>query len=625
MSVLLPWKRAASEMFQPPPRYTISQWSESFRYLSREYTASPGRYSLATVPYAQEPLDSCNDPSVRVTVLMWASQTTKTTLIENVCGFFIHAEPSPILMVQPTVEMCQAWSKERFNATVRDTPILAELITEQKSRVADNTIQLKTFPGGNLAIVGANAPSGLAARPRRVVLLDEVDRYPASAGTEGDPCALAIRRTESFWNAVIVMTSTPTIKGASRIESEFEQTDKRLWFCKCPKCDHEQTLIWGQVKWPKDKPEEAGYECGGCRAMLNDADRLKMVLGGRWKATAPFNGKRGYFLNGICSPFKAKKGFKSRLHQMAAGFIEAKAGGIESLKTWTNTFLAETWEEQGERIDSLPLLERREPYGPDLPAGVLLLTAGIDIQGDRVEMEVLGHGLDEETWGIENIVLWGNFDLPEIQRQLNDQLQRTFTSVTGAQLKIVAAALDTGHKTKSAYSFSRANYSSRVYAIKGSPIPGAPVVTARFQKHSRTWLHSIGTDTLKDALFSRLQIKDHGARFCHFPEKTGSYNEEYFRQLTGEEVRHKMERGQMRRVYVKLRERNEALDKRVYAMAAYEILRPNMQLIASRFAKETTPAKDYVLKSEPVAGVPPQRNVRPAPMRHKPGFVGGWK
>ena len=394
---------------------------------------------------------------------------------------------------------------------------------------------------------GANAPSGLAGRPRRVVLLDEVDRFPPSAGTEGDPCALAVRRTESFWNSVVYKTSTPTIKGASRVESEYEQSDKRKYYCSCHKCNAFQVLKWAQVKWPEGKPEDAFYECESCVEHWNDEQRIEAIKRGEWRATAPKCGKAGFHLNGIASPFRAKKGFKSRLHQMVAGFLEAKAGGFETLKTWTNTFLAETWEEQGEQLDHAGLVNRCEKYSAEVPEGVLVLTAGIDVQGDRIEMEVVGHGLGEETWGIENVTLYGNFDLPDLQKQLDDSLDKRYIHANGAEMKIVAVAMDTRHKTKSTRHYCKQRFSRRIYAVMGSSQAGASTVTPRFNKFHRMWSYSIGTDTIKDSLYSRLQIEDAGARYCHFPQHP-SYTEEYFRQLTSEKVQHKYERGVQRRI-----------------------------------------------------------------------------
>ncbi len=629
--MLLEFHRLTSPTWNPPPRYSVSEWAEKFRYLSREYAALPGRYSLTMVPYAKEPMDCANDPTVRLVALMWAAQTTKTTGLENVMGYFIVADPCPILMVQPNVEMAQSWSKERLNATVRDTPVLREVISDQRSRDSGNTIQLKTFPGGNLAIIGANAPAGLAGRPRRVVLLDEVDRFPASAGTEGDPVALAIRRTESFWNSVIYLTSTPTTKGSSRIENEYEQTDKRKWFVPCPKCDVKQTLVWGQVQWDEGKPETARYVCISCNHHWTDADRVKAIRSGEWQPTAPFNGKRGYFLNGIYSPFKAKRGFKSRLHQMATDFLEAKQGGIEQFKAWTNTFLAETWEEASDKLDAGSLSGRSEDYGPDrIPPEAIVLVAGVDVQKNRLEVEIVGVGLGDETWGIEAMgeaaknSIYGDTEQDEVWAELAELLKSKYTREDGVELTIYATAIDTRHKPKKVREFVRLCGIPRVYAVYGANSEAPLLVTKRYDKRTGTVAYAVNTKQAKDTLFARLRIEEPGPGYCHFPKGNG-YGEEYFQQLTAEVLKTKLIHGFAKPFYEKIRERNEALDRRVYTLAALDIRRPNLSAIAKRLRPDA-PApeapKEYILTTPQLATAPKPKPIKLPRMGG--GFVKGW-
>ncbi len=574
-------------------------------------------------------MDCANDPTVREVVLEWASQTTKTTTLENVIGYFIHADPAPILLVQPTVEMAQAWSKERLVPTLRDTPALRDIVANDKSRDSGNTIQLKTFPGGNLAIIGANAPAGLAGRPRRVVLLDEVDRFPASAGTEGDPVALAIRRTESFHNSVIYLTSTPTVKGFSRIESEYEQTDKRKWFVPCPTCGHWQTLEWRQVRWDEKEDgspdvENTRYECAGRGCHWTDDLRRQAIQKGEWRPTAPFNGKRGYFLNGIYSPFKAKRGFVSRLHQMAVDFLEAKKGGTEQLKTWTNTFLAETWEEETDRIEAGPLLSRAEAYTPQaLPPQIILITASADVQKDRIEVEVVGLGLDDESWGIEKRLLAGDTEQGDVWDDLAGVLATEYTRSDGVKLKISCAALDMRYKSKKVREFCRSSGFPRVYPVYGAAGNSPILVTTRFNKHYRLRTYAINSKLAKDTIFARLKVTEPGPRYFHFPKGHG-YNEEHFRQLTAEVLKTKYLHGFPSQFYEKTRDRNEALDLRVYWLAGLDILRPNLAAIA----KGIQP-KEYLLK-EPPADEPETLDTHPKPKQPKPprlggGFINSWK
>jgi len=591
-------------LMTPPPFQKPSEWSEEHRYLSREYSSKPGRYRLSVVPYAREPMDCAADESVRLVVLMWASQTTKTTILENVLSYFISADPSPILLVQPTVEMAQAWSKERFNATVRDTPVLRDLISDPKSRDSGNTIQLKTFPGGSLAIIGSNAPAGLAARPRRVVLLDEVDRYPASAGTEGDPVALAIRRTESFFNSVIYMTSTPTVKGASRIEQEFEGnpalnitgTDKRKWFVPCPACSEWQTLTWSQVRWDDGKPETARYACVRCDSLWTDDQRHGALLKGEWRATAPFNGKRGYFLNGIYSPFQAKRGFKDRLHQMAAEFLEAKHGGREQLKTWTNTFLAETWEDETERIELSEVASRAEDYSPDkLPSDVAIICGGADVQKNRIEVELVGSGVDDESWGVEVIKVHGDVEKLETwQRFTSTVLTKRFKRADGIELPITAIAIDFHYRASVVKHWTKTHGTS-VLVI---PVVGIGAAQASFCQRRQSqdgFVHwSLQTDQAKDVIFGRLHISEPGPRYMHIPRGFG-YDDEWLRQLTSERVVTRYVRGFPKRIYEKSDgARNEALDMRVYWLACLDILRPDIGKIQAGLTKPKAEAQKII-------------------------------
>lgn len=531
-------------------------------------------------------MDCANDESVRMVVLMWASQTTKTTVVENVLGYHVAADPSPQLMVQPGIEYAEAWSKERLDTTIRDTPVLRDLIGDRGAKGGGNTIVYKAYPGGNIAVVGANAPSGLAGRPRRCVYLDEVDRFKSSAASEGDPCSLAIRRTESFHNSVIYLTSTPTVKGASRIESEYEQTDKRKWFCPCPKCGHFQTLEWKQVKWPEGDPSAAFYECERCSSRWGDAERSQAICKGEWRPTAPFSGKRGYFLNGICSPFKAKRGFTSRLHQMASEFLEAKAGGPEQLKTWTNTFLAETWEEEGEKLELSAIASRGEAYAPDaLPDDVALIVGGADVQKDRIEVEWIGVGDHDETWGIDAVQIIGDTEKPETWQRLSGECDRIFKRKDGVEMRATAIAIDIHFRPKMAREWC-VRHGTRILAWPVFGIGGdqTDLVVKRFNKNwnQNTW--SVATNNAKDVIFSRLKIELPGPRYCHFPR---SYADEWFRQLTCEKAVTRYTKGFPKRIYEKQSgQRNEALDMRVYSLACLEILRPNIAAIRGTLKKE---------------------------------------
>jgi hypothetical protein len=301
--------------------------------------------------------------------------THNTEILLNTVGFHVEQDPAPIMVVMPTERDAGTWSKDRFSPMARDTPCLRGRISNPRSRDGNNKILHKKFPGGHLTIGGANAPSGLASRPIRVLLCDEVDRYPFSAGAEGDPVNLAKKRTVTFWNRKIVLVSTPTIRGASRIETAYEESDKRQFWVPCPDCGESQTLIWHQVRWDRDptgahKPETARYECIHCAAPWSDAVRWAAIRKGEWRAQAPFAGIVGFHLNEIYSSWV-------RLEAMVRTFLSAKDHGDEAMKTFVNTSLGETWVETGEAPDWQRLYERREPWQiGTVPSGGLFLTLG---------------------------------------------------------------------------------------------------------------------------------------------------------------------------------------------------------------------------------------------------------
>lgn len=618
--------REVLELAKMPPKVTVAEWAEEHRYLSSESSSKRGKWH--SLPWQIGPMSDVTDSEVESITLMWASQVCgKTEVVNNVEGYHIDHEPCPILMLQPTVEMAESWSKERFTPMLRDTPRLRGKVRDARSRDANNTILHKAFPGGHLSIVGANAPAGLAMRPIRVLLCDEVDRYPKSAGVEGDPISLAEKRTESFWDAVKIYTSTPTVKGESRIEALFKETDQNYFWVPCPvpDCGKHQMLKWHQVKWPEGEPEKAYYECEHCRAHWNDEQRVSAIHNGEWRPSAPFKGKRGYHLNGIYVLFRAQRGFKNRLHQMAAKFLQAKAGGRETLKTWTNTFLAETWEDEGERPEMSSLMARAENYGPILPAGVLCLVAGADAQRDRLEALIIGIGLDWEIWCIQTARFMGSPEREEVWAALDNFLLQEFDHPSGTKMRIVQAFIDSGDKAEAVYRFCKRRHERGVYPIKGAPMPGQPLCgLPRKWGSMKVTGFLVGTDTAKGLIYDRFKIEKPGPRYIHFPIGFG-FDEEAFAQLTAEKLSTEYRNGFPRRVWVKVRERNEQLDMLVYALAAGENRRPALSVLH----KQLNPTKEEPKPQAAPAAEPqkvnpiPGRPGRPFARRGK-GWVNNW-
>jgi phage terminase large subunit GpA-like protein len=597
-------EQAIISALKPPPRLTVSQWADAYRQLSSESSAEAGRWSTSRAEYQRGMMDSVSDPDIETVVLMTAAQVGKTELINNVVGFHIHQDPAPMLVVQPTLEMAQTWSKDRLAPAIRDTPVLSDKIKNPRSRDSGNTTLHKVFAGGHVTACGANSPSSLASRPCRVILCDEVDRYPISAGTEGDPVGLAKRRSATFWNRKIILVSTPTEKGASRIEQAYNESDQRKYFVPCPDCGEHQVLMWANVRWEQNDPKTSAYTCEHCGSFWTDVNRFRAIRLGEWRATATGDGKTaGFHLSGLYSPW-------TPLEDTVREFISAKRDPMR-LKTWVNTFLGETWEEQGDQIDEYDLIERREDWGPGLPEDVLMLTAGIDVQDDRLEYEIVGWGRGEESWSIKYETLYGDPSTAELWMRLDTALSESFEHPIHGEMILRSACIDSGgHYTQQVYNYARQRAGRRVFAIKGVGGEGRPVVGRPTKNNiGKINLFPVGTDTAKELVYSRLKMQTAGEGYCHFPKDRG---EEYFRMITAEKKVTKYFKGRPKREWVKIRTRNEALDCRVYATAALAILNLNLETVYKR-------AQNGLLSPEKAA---PAR--RPAVPR-KSNFVHGYK
>lgn len=511
-------------------------------------------------------MDACNEPGVHTVVVMKSAQVGYTEILLNLLGYYISQDPSPILMVQPTLEMAETFSKTRLAPMLRDTPALAGTVAEARARDSGNTLLSKSFPGGHFALAGANSTAGLASRPIRVVMCDEVDRFPASAGAEGDPINLAIKRATTFHNRRIILGSTPTIKGVSRIELAFNQSDQRRYYVPCPHCEKFNVLLWRNIKWPDQNPDAAHLVCEDCGAVIEERSKAVMLTSGEWRAESPCKGIAGFHINELYSPWR-------RWAEVVKDFLAAKASP-ETLKTWVNTSLGETWEEESEKSDPDTLFARRENYDASaIPPGVHYLTAGVDVQDDRLEAEIVGWRQDgqdvpAESWGIEYRVLHGDPAKMEVWNDLDSLLQTQWKTQAGRILRVMATAIDSGgHHTAQVYAYCAARKGQYVYACKGSSGP-RPLWSGKKSKSPKykAELWMIGSDTGKDAWHSRLRIREPGPGYCHFPL---NYDRHYFAMLTSEQVRTKYSKGRpVREWFLPPNRRNEALDIRVLALAA---------------------------------------------------------
>lgn len=592
--------------------------------------------------YQRGIMDAVSDPAVETVVVMKSAQVGWTEIVNNVVGFHVHQDPAPILVVQPTVEMAEAWSKDRLAPMLRDSPALRGLVASPKARDSGNTLLHKTFPGGHLTIAGANSAAGLASRPIRLVLFDEVDRYPPSAGSEGDPITLGTKRTTTFWNRKVLMGSTPTIAGVSRIEAAYEASDRRRLWVPCPHCGHEQVLRWECVRWTDDDPDTAAYHCGECGAGWSDAERWRAVRRGEWRAEAEFRGVAGFHVNELCSTWV-------RLRDTVAAFLAAQ-GRPEMMKAWRNTALGETWQERGDAPDWERLAERREPFPMgEVPAGAVVLTAGVDVQDDRLECDVWGWAPGFTSWLVDHIVLPGSPRDAAVWDRFAEVMARNWPRGEHETLRIESACVDTGGRdTAAVYGHLRRLHDSRIRAVKGvdgwnraQPVQGPTSVDARIggkrlRRGLRLW--TVSVSTWKADLYRRLWLTrgdgaGYPAGWVHLPQGVDG---EWVKQLVSEQLRTvKDRRGFARQEWAKLRDRNEALDCAVYARAALCLLGADrygdrfwLRRGAAVVADETN-GEDVAEAAEapPVAAVPaPVAAAAPAakPVFRPRGWGGGF-
>ena len=601
---------------QPDPELTISQWSDQYRVLSRVSAGEPGRWRTSRTPFLREIMDclSPSSPYSRV-VYMKPAQIGGSEVLLNMLGYIIHYAPGPAMLVEPTVELAKRFSRQRIAPLIENTSALAERVSDPRERDSGNTILAKEFPGGVLVSTGANSSVGLRSMPARFLLMDEVDAYPPSASTgavgteEGDPVDLAIRRTGTFANRQIAMVSTPTIAEVSRIEQAYLESDQRKYYLPCPHCGAFQVLRWAQVKWPDREPAKAWYECERCHDRIADHHKQEMLVRGEWRAEAAGDGDTaGFWLNGLYSPW-------TTWGQLAKDFLRARKSP-ERMQTFTNTVLAETFQQAGAtKTDVGELLGRRQPYRPDimLPAGVVLITLGGDLQADRLEIEIVGWGRDEESWSLAYIVLPGDPAQRDLWDGFDQVLSLTFEHPCGQELEIVAACVDSGFQQPIVQQFCsdrmRRKAWPKMYPIKGAAgqRPIWPRIHSKAKDNRPLWV--IGVDAAKEALYARLKITEPGPGFCHFPI-SDQYDLGYFEQLTAETCRVRYTKGFAHREWTKKAgARNEALDARCYSYAALQ------SLIAGRFRLNKQAQQIEALMAAKTSGEELRRQPAPPPAR----------
>jgi phage terminase large subunit GpA-like protein len=577
-SVAAPWSSVALDM-RPRPRISVSEWADRYRIVPPGTSPEPGPWRTDRVPYLREILDAASDPDIEMVCVMAASQVGKSEVLLAVIGYFAHQDPAPIMLVQATEDATKGFSKERIAPMFAASPALHGLLDDSE-RSTTNTVMLRQFPGGLLACAWAGSAASLASRPIRVVLGDELDRWPDTTGRDGDPWAQAKQRTSNFFNRKIFSVSTPTVEGVSAISRQYDDSDQRRYHVPCPRCGVMQVLEWSGVIYKRGDVidlDDVHYRCAHCGGRIEEREKPAMIAAGEWVADEPERRTRGYHISALCSPWV-------RWRDLAAEWIKATTERDKrGLQEFVNLRLGEPWTEESERITVEALEKNRENYeGVVVPDGVLLLTAGVDVQDNRFEVEVVGWGVGRESWGIEYHVIAGDTSLDEPWHRLDEFLARVWLRPDERPARLACVCIDSGgHRTTEVYKFCQTRIARNIFAIKGRageglPIVGKPTTTNQL----RIPLYPVGADAGKDVLYSRLALDTAGPGYCHFPIGRG-YDDEFFKGLVSEKRVPRIRQGRRTMQWKQIRARNEPLDVRVYATAAMEILIPDFAALAA--------------------------------------------
>jgi phage terminase large subunit GpA-like protein len=611
------FKRAA-KVFAPPPKLTVSAWADRNRRLSSVDSAEPGQWNTSRAEYQRGIMDAFTDPEIEDIVIKASAQVGKTQTLNNCMGYVIDQDPGPMLVVVPTKDDALEWSKDRFmEGMVLVTPCLLGKIAEEPGKKARQTNIHKKFPGGQLTVAWSNSPSRLAARPIRYVFMDEVDKYKPHPG-QGDPKARAKKRTTTFWNRKHIESSTPTIKGVSTIDKDYEDSDQRKFNLPCPHCGDLFVLDFFQhIRWPKEEREgqtihltaEAFCVCPNCGAEITEAEKPEMIAKGVWIAENPGGKVAGFFIWEGYSPWVSWA-------DIADKFIRSRKD-TEALRIFYNESLGLSWEIQGQTVKDSVLMEHKHAYIAEVPKEALVITAAGDVQDDRIEVDVRAWDEAEQSWSIEYRVLRGDPGKPEIWQELDGILSKRYQHESGVRLPIICTMIDSaGHHTQMVYKFCESRWQRHIYACIGrSGI--RPLVSRPSKLKGGGLLFTVGVDTAKELIYARLMIDKPGPGYCHFPDRP-EYDSEYFKQLTAEKLVTKFKDFKPTKVWVKTRPRNEALDNFGYSLAALEarkVLWPEVKKNLEHRATEITAKPELV---EKIVGAPDPPKVPNIPPRIRP-------
>lgn len=605
---------ALSAPMAPPIDLLTSDWADKHRVLPRTSAARGARWVTAQTPYLRGIMDVVHEVGVRKAALMKAGQVGGSEAIHNIICRQIHHDPCPSLLIHPSMDVAEEWSKDRLTDILNSTPELAAVMS------GAGTLTYKEYLDGYLAIGGANSPNSFARRAVRMAIGDDVDRWPATVGEEGDPEQLLVDRTTTFDEPIALFVSTPALKGG-RIDSMYTRSDQRRYFVSCPSCHRADWITWSDgkhfyVAFENRSPESAHIVCPGCQAKIYEPERRAMIAEGQWRATVlepKEPGLVGFHLPIMLSTFPSVT-----LSYMVAAFLSAKEAGIDAMRAFINTKLAEGWEERGVKRDPETLMARREDYGAnvEVPSWAIALTCGVDVQVDRFELLVVGWGYGDERAVVHKAVIQGDPKLPEMQAKLMQALDRKFTHASGHLLPLHAIALDTGYAAEQMYDLVlRHQTTRRLWAIKGvGGKKGNPIILkpAKAVRNGRpVQVQMINVDDAKLNIMSGLKKEEPSGPGCiRFPANVDAVDEEFFAQLCAEheEVVRNRRGIATHTIWVKNRERNEVLDMMVYALAAFRLLNPNIRQMFGALPKQLTPAPGHT--TPPLPKQPPPKRSR---------------
>jgi phage terminase large subunit GpA-like protein len=607
-------------LYAPPSELTVSEFADRALIVTSGPLAGT-RWRTDFTPYLRAILDAFHEPGVEIVVVQASSQVGKTAAAVIVVAYHMVHDPSPILVVEPTVDpMAKDFSRNRLRPIIEASPTLRERVGKRRAKDSSNTTLAITFRGGDVAIGGANSAASLAARSRRLLVLDEVDRYPLELPGEGSTIALAMKRTAAYRHRRrVLMLSSPTLHGGT-IDTWFQRGDQRRFHVPCPECGEMHPLQWANVRWVNDDPTTARLHCPSCDHAMDDAERLAAVANGEWRAAQPERPDRSivsFHLWEAYSPF-------SSLTEIVAAFLRAKAvwktGNRSELHTWQNTTLGEPVEpDEGEGVEPHVLLLRREAYDPTvhIPGGICAMTLGVDVQDERLEALVVGWGPGEESWLLDRITIPGDTSRPQPWKELDALLDVEFQHQLGPRLRILATCIDSaGHRTSEVYEYCHRQAARRVYATIGRagnhPLVSSPAPRRWGRGERQVPLYTVGVDAAKAIAMSRLAMPEKGPGYMHIPA-TDWADEELALQLTSERLVTVYTRGIRKVEWKKIRIRNEALDCYVLAYAALRLLNPKLDLwmehIERVAAMGATTAASTAGEARPTARHPRPRRV----------------